>query len=283
MVDYELFKTVVTQRIGDYLPEEFRNTHPKIQRVNKVNGAKDAFCMEPDDPDDQKAIPTLYLDDIYVDFAVDEDLNRVLSEVAYVFMTCSGRYIPDELKGDIRDLTDGIIFQLVNAELNEELLKELPHRRWLDLAVIYRVVFRRNEDGIDSFLLSYEHLEDIGISEEDLYELAMENTVRMFPVDRIDGGDSMFILTNDVAWGGASTILYPGEMNRLAEKIGGDYFLLPSSVHEFFVIPAKRTNPEKLVSMLRVGNGIAVRMEEVLSNSIYRFDEKKGKLELVAS
>ena len=39
---------------------------------------------------------------------------------------------------------------------------------------------------------------------------------------------------------GACSILYPGMLEQLAERIGGDYYMIPSSVHEFLLVPRER-------------------------------------------
>lgn len=278
MMNYDLFKTIVLERIGDYLPEEFRDYHAETNRVKKINGSKDSICMVPETPDEERAMPTLYLDDLYEDFCIDEDLNRVLSEVAYVFMTYGDRRVPEELNVDPGAFLDQTIVQLVNGEMNEELLGEVPHRRWMDLAIIYRVIFRRNEEGIDSFLMSYDLLDRIGVTEGELYDRAVKNTVRMFPAQRIETDESMVILTNDSGWTGAAAMLYPEEMDRLAADLGGDFFVLPSSIHEIFAVPAERCSAEILAGMLRQGNGVVTRQEEILSRSIYRFVHKESAL-----
>ena len=49
----------------------------------------------------------------------------------------------------------------------------------------------------------------------------------------------MMILTNSRKTYGACCILYPKVLEQLAERVDGDYYLIPSSVHEFILLPER--------------------------------------------
>ena len=48
----------------------------------------------------------------------------------------------------------------------------------------------------------------------------------------------MLVLTNNVQLNGAAALFYPGVMDQAAERLGGDFIVLPSSTHEVIMIPA---------------------------------------------
>ncbi len=278
MMKYDLFKTVVLERIHDFLPEAFQDYVPEVREVRKVNIVKDGFCMVPPMPRTNLALPTLYMDDIYEDFCQDQDLNRVMTEIACVFTTYSGRYVPDDMVPDIKELKDSIVMNLINTELNKRLLEDLPHRNVMDLSVIYRVIVDKTEEGMNSFLLSYEMLKELDIDEEELYDLALENSRRIFPARMLPGHDDIYIMTNEAGINGATTMLYEKEMKDLSEIIGGDFFILPSSIHEFFAIPVEIGELEDLARMLVGGNYTVTRAADVLSRSIYMYSGETGSL-----
>lgn len=271
MMNYDLFKTVVLERIRDFMPEEFRDYRPEVREVRKVNEVLDGFCLMPPGGEANLALPTLYINDIYDDFCTDQDLERVMTEIAAVFTTYSGRYIPEEMIPNVREMKDRIVMNLISKELNRKLLEELPHREVMDLAVIYRVIMDKNEEGINSFMLSNPMMEELGLSESELYDLALENSRRIFPAQMIRGEDDVYIMTNDSGINGATTMLYREEMKTLSEKIGGDFFILPSSIHEFFAIPMGVSDLESLARMLVGGNYTVTRAVDVLSRSIYMY------------
>ena len=94
------------------------------------------------------------------------------------------------------------------------------------------------------------------------------------------GEESVYVMTNASGLHGASTMLYEEEMRKLGERIGEDFFILPSSIHEFFAIPVSRSCPENLTRLLENGNCTVTQGAEILSGSIYRYSREKGIMEI---
>ncbi len=270
MMDYELFKKLICQRIKEFLPPVYHSWEPVINRVNKVNECRDAFCLVPEDKE-RVAVPTVYLNDLYRDFLNDEDLDRVLGITASVIMQWSGKYAVDDFVMDFKRMRRHVVINLISADLNQELLGNLPHLHVMDLAVVFRVIMGMGPDGINSILMTRELMKDMEIEEEELFSLAVENSRRLFPAKLIPSQGSFFVVTNESDINGASVMLYREEMQKLGETLGGDYYILPSSIHEFFAIPAEEGNAMLLRRLLREGNREIVGREDLLSESIYYY------------
>ena len=75
------------------------------------------------------------------------------------------------------------------------------------------------------FGLSLATLEDAEMKDF-LQEILQEQTG--FPKEQ----SPFYILTNEQKIDGAGVLFYPGVQELVAEKMNGDYFVLPSSVHE---------------------------------------------------
>ena len=74
-------------------------------------------------------------------------------------------------------------------------------------------------------------------------------------------------------------------MDRIAEKIGTSYYILPSSVHETIIVPASITESsslENLAEMVIEINGTQVAPDEVLSDHVYRYNYTDHTLEIAA-
>ena len=67
-------------------------------------------------------------------------------------------------------------------------------------------------------------------------------------------------------------ITYPGVAEEL-EDIFGDFYILPSSVHECIAIKAVNDNTKELCEMVRMINHDVVNPLEWLSDHIYKFDD----------
>ena len=70
-------------------------------------------------------------------------------------------------------------------------------------------------------------------------------------------------------------MLYEENLHKLAEQIGTDLYLLPSSIHETIAVSVEMGAPEYLAQMVH-----DVTLDERLSNNVYHYDKDLRKLEL---
>ena len=69
----------------------------------------------------------------------------------------------------------------------------------------------------------------------------------------------------------------------IGEKLGDDYYVLPSSIHECMILPAGlRPDPKELQDMVREINLTQVEPEEILADSVYRYERHTERLETAA-
>lgn len=75
---------------------------------------------------------------------------------------------------------------------------------------------------------------------------------------------------------GAAAIFYPGQMECIAKLMKGDYFILPSSIHETLIMPdnGEYSSSKDLKKMVIEVNSTEVNPSEKLSDEIYHFDAK---------
>ena len=72
---------------------------------------------------------------------------------------------------------------------------------------------------------------------------------------------------------GAASLLYPEMPGKIYEHIRKKYYLLPSSIHEFLIVPkTPMINPDNLRRMVKEVNETQIAQEELLSDHIYYFD-----------
>ena len=284
MMEYDLFKTLVTERIKEYMPQVFQTYRVDVRPVRKVNQKKDAFCLIPPGPTKNLAIPTLYLDDLYLDFMEDEDLDRVLQGAAGVFITWSGYEVPELCEIRLEDHKDHIIANLISRGRNQELLETIPHADLMDMAVIYRLVSNINEQGINSCIITNDMLGGSPLSPEEIQRLALENTPRLLP-PRIYHGDEegVFVVTNESGICGAAVMLDDDQLQKVANLADGDFYILPSSIHEFFAVAADKIEPAELLRMLIAGNSGITAERDQLSKCIYMYAAEEHQLRIVAS
>lgn len=196
-----------------------------------------------------------------------------------------------------------IRMELINADRNRELLSHVPHRMVADLAVIYKYIIQDTGEGIIGATLTNHTIAGMGIHEDELFQMAMDNrrenapyvignledvihglneSLGMEETPEEDGLDSFLdcsVLTSQDGLFGASCILYPEAVKELAAAKGGNFFLLPSSIHEWLVIPDVGIY-DGLEDIVRFVNQNEVREEEVLSDHVYYYDVQKQELSI---
>lgn len=307
MMDYEMFKEIVREKIKDYMPPEYENAAVDILAVNKVNGKRDALAFR---KPGERVAPNLYLDDFYKDYKQCDDLEMTLRNMAERYTGAAER-AAKELKVDMSQMKDRVTMMLVNTEQNKEMLADMPHREFQDLSVIYRYVVAQDEQGVASFKVTNAIMEQAGMTPEELFQLASENTKKMFPpkiasmedvmLDMMKGDgipdeladelavffdtekdpkESMWLIGNRSGINGAVSMLYDENLQKLAEKMGTDLYIIPSSVHEVLAVSVEMGNPEELAEMVQQVNMSSVELEDRLSNNVYHYDKDLRQLKL---
>lgn len=187
---------------------------------------------------------------------------------------------------DFSKIQHRIVYRLMNAEENEELLKQIPHLPIMDLAITFHVLIPTKKYDSCSMPIKQEHINLWKVPISRLYELAKQNTPRLCPcrflrlseyiqLPEIELGYSnpLRVLTNEMGIYGAAVLLYPEIPKKIYEKISGGYYLLPSSVHEFLVLPMDCCSYDRdLHQIVQEVNTSCVEKHEFLSNNVYCFD-----------
>lgn len=299
MMNYDLFKKIVTERIKDYLPQSFTFYEVKLQTFYKTNEKMDCMMLVPESSSGNILCPNIYLNERYEDFKVSQDIDEILEEIAWVIVNYSA-VIPDDFDFDLEGKMDKIIFNIMNTEKNEDFLSTVPHRQILDFSVMYRVVMQLSRNGMDTIMLTNQLAESLGLTEEDLFQLAKENTKRLLPMKVLTLGEMMkeepmsdeardlylkkcnepFIVTNESYLQGAAYLSQPDELEWISERLNDSYYAVPSSVNEFFVIPRRSADLDNLRMLLRKDNEETDAKRDILSDNVYYYDKRKKKLEI---
>lgn len=303
MMDYEIFKDVVTEKFLSYMPKDYQGMEVKVALVEKVNRKLDGLqLLENGEKIDS---PTIYINDIYDEYLRTGDLQESLQNAADAL----DRVFKEEPVSplDMRKAKDNIIFQLVNTVQNEDMLKKMPHREFQDLSIIYRWVVNVEDKGIASVVVHNGLAKELGMDEEQLFKAAAENTRRILPpvvqsmnevmrdmfvadgmpkelADLMIGEQepemTMWVISNERKVDGAASMLYEDKLHSLAERVGTDLYILPSSVHEVIAVSVEMGEPEELARMVAEVNMDQVDLSERLSNQVYHYDKDLRKITL---
>lgn len=254
------------------------------------------------------AYPTLYLESFFRSYQEGETFGNIVSNIIGVIESNDGG-----IDLDISSYTDyerakkKLMYRLVNSDNNEELLSGVPYIPYLDLAIVFYVEMFDERNGTGTILVRKEHLDLWGVSVEELYAQARENTPRMNPIKLLSlqemlsnygmgnvlsqnseqGGDDrvnfpIYVVTNNAQVFGASVLLYDDFLEHMRQYMGDTYAIIPSSIHEIIVLPVSDYDEAaRLSGMIREVNRLEVAPQEVLSDNPYYYDSVKGLMRAV--
>lgn len=148
------------------------------------------------------------------------------------------------------DVSDEIL--LTNALLNS--YAKMPPRLY------YGTDFRADHDRDYGVFMPEERGHGIAVHPEDEWE-----------------GRFGYILTTTKRLNGAIALFYPGVKERLAELMGGDYYVGFTSIHEAVIHPACHKGLSEMKDGIQQTN-ICFEPREMLTNRVYRYSCKRKEL-----
>lgn len=290
---FEEFANVVVEKIREYLPETFAEASVELKTVIKNNDLKlTGITIR---REESNICPTIYLEQYFKAYESGEEMDKILADIADV-----------RVKNDVKDsfdvdritdfarVKDMIVPRLVNREQNSEALAERPYSVITDLAVTYHILLSLNKRSA-STPVTNDLLKVWGIETEELHELAVRNMSHLIPgtfrgmsvvMNALCGGktdvldpenEMLFVLSNEGGWYGAAAVLDDKIMKSVIERVGEEFYVLPSSVHELLVVPLNMgMDVGQLKEMVTSINASEVALEEQLSDNVYRYSTEKG-------
>ena len=305
MMDYEIFLEVVKEKFLDYMPEQFQGATVVMNSINKVNCKKDGLTIHTQG--EERISPNLYVNEMYEHYKRCGDLDEVLRTGASIYLDALEQVPAKKFKLDVADFKDNVVMLLINSEQNKDLLLDVPNKPFQDLSVVFKWVISIDEKGMAGTIVTNDLMKTMGINMEDLMKYAVENTKRICPPkiesmeemlfgslgDDMDQDlatmlnmfgenpkEKMWVVTNNIGIDGAAAMLYEENLHILAEKMGTDLYLLPSSVHEWIAVSVEMGTPEELSEMVQEVNMGVVSLDERLSNNVYHYDKDLRKVTL---
>ena len=181
MMDYESFKRRVMREFLDYMPEQYADCELELRKVPKVNTCLTGVVIKPKEKNKSYCGPTFYMESLYDQYLETDSFERVMSNQA-IYLEESMKFLPDNIMSmDFSLMKDKIVFQVVNTKENKEMLDLCPHRNFMDLSVVYRVITAIDDTGVSGFLVTHDIAETEEFDEKLLHSLAMKNTKKLFP------------------------------------------------------------------------------------------------------
>lgn len=256
--------------------------------------------------------PTIYLEDYFDNYReYNWSIEQVADKIIEIYKKhCFKHNVDTDFFTNYGTAKQRIVYKLINFDRNKYWLKEIPHIRFKDLAITFYYLVNNDKFGNATILITNRHLKEWGVSTEDVYAVAEENTPKLLKarlqnmmqvltglvgnnlLEDVEGSKSvtelfeaddydMYVLSNSTKLYGAAVILYDDILKEFADKMQSNLYILPSSIHEVIIIPDKGTmTKKKLQEMVKEVNETQVPEQEVLSDTVYYFDRNTNKIEM---
>jgi len=283
MYDFEEFVDRVKEEVEKSLPTYLKDADVVISDVKKIGETYSSIGINK--LGKNEPYPVANLTRMFEDYQKGIPIEAIVSKIEELV------YSPSLPIGDIEFLKSydqmkkRLFVRLCNAKENELLLKEIPHRMISDLAMSYHICIRSSGTNFASATIDYTALANLGISEEQLHEDALRNSVEvLIPVVKpagdmigISSDLPMQVITDTIRINGSSVIMYPEVRRELTEFYGGDFLIIPSSIHEILAYPFQPERIAEFNSMVRLVNE-HVDQEDRLSDHVYVYDSRNDRI-----
>lgn len=256
--------------------------------------------------------PVIYLEELMLYCLLEkvppEQLPKTLLQI----------YRQEEISQDIADHLDEfhamkgrVRIKVINYAANTQRLKQIPHRRFLDLAIAYYLDMEMcMEAGKLTIEIGNDLMEKWDVTEEDLYRLGMVNMsakdsfysdemvgiIRktaqtrldedaeklLEEIEKEDGPDTeLYIASNRKHLFGACCLLNRPFLQELAERTESNLLIYPLNVSEILIYPIEKGNKKHIDErdMTKISEN-AGQKDKCLSNSIYLYDRAKQEVSI---
>ena len=301
-MEFEAFKNTIMDLVSKEVEDRgLEGISMKLTTVESPDGMTDRLMVS---VDDSKMSMAFRLKEIYqsvedgedIDHAVYKMVNTIEDNISFV------KEKEQDVKSFISDyekVKDNTYLRLIPGD--SPILKSTPHRMIEDMALVVNVHLDSfsDEHGKSCVVVTKPLMEMYGIDEAQLFADAEKNSLANEPIvfkplldmvkdliskDEIpnpeDVGIVTYIATNTSGFQGAAVAGYPDFCEKAAEAIGGSFYMLPSSVHEFILIKDDgKPNAKDLNKMIKNVNETVLEPRDILASQCYHYDAKSKVLE----
>lgn len=303
-ISKEIIKDAIKREMGKRYPEG------KVMETTVIKNNTSKLGISIKLPN-IKITPVVYVDDMYDYYNnvndLDDTLNKAISLIESSINSIENTKLDDTVSNLIGDIKGNVFPRLVNTKTNEVMLKNTPHRDFLDMSIVYYIEQYNDELGaIEGIRITNELMQSENLSEEELYHNSMKNMLekeksRLIPMIKVimsiqfgiplreteisesDFSDGDFImLSNERGINGSRRLLDTRALIKASEIAESDLYILPSSTQEVLIVSVNEINASvsELKNTVREVNISKVSEEERLTDNVYIFRRDTRTIEI---
>ncbi len=294
-LDFKDFQDIVKNEILDYLPDEFQDAEVKFSKMEKLGSSYNSMTVV---REKNSACPAINMDRFYEEYQNGGMLQDCLHRMAKTIRDSQRVFNVDWIQ-DYEQAKKHLFIRVSNADKNAELLEKVPHELKDDLVITCHLEISNEYGSLMSTIISNQMLSMYGITEEQLIHDAIENSVKIMPptiqslgelVGEYTGGIPnngfmpAYVISNKTCLNGAASMFYPDVLDYVSSKLGGDFLVAPSSIHEVIAVPAREDiDISQLEDTVKFVNSTQVDESDQLGDHLYKYDARTHSLESIWS
>lgn len=188
---------------------------------------------------------------------------------------------------------------IIGKDKNQDWLQKCPYTEYGDYVIVYRKCTSFNDYQLNYGLITWENAEKLSLDLLQLHELAMQNVqnTSLYTIVSYNGfffeeiGDFTYRIGNEyeeyivrgVEENYSTGSLFNKEIwKNMGNLIGENYYIIPSSVHEWIVMSVSMTSKELLETTI-AGVNTELNPEDLLGEQYYLYDVEKDEMILMKS
>ena len=176
-MEYNEFLSYIKDSINTIIGDERQVNIHKIIKNNDVE--LDGLSIT---SSNSNISPTIYLNEYYEDYLNGVNIGDIVYDI-YGLYEQQHKNIDFDLSffADFNQVKSRIMAKLINYNSNQKLLLEVPHIRFLDLAIVFYCFIENDTFGNATILIHTNHMEVWNVTAKELYEHSMINTPLILP------------------------------------------------------------------------------------------------------
>ena len=301
-MDFDEFKSTLMDLVSKEVEDRgLEDISLKLTTVDSPDGMTDRLMVS---VGESKMSMAFRLKEIYRDVENGEDIDHAVFKIVNTIEDNISVVKTKEadVKSFVTDydkVKDHTYLRMIPGD--SPVLKDTPHKMIEDMALVVNIHLETfsDDNGKSVVVVSKPLMEMYGIDEAQLFADAEKNSLANEPLVLTPLGDMIkhlieaeelpspedvgivtYIATNKSGFQGAAVAAYPDFCEKAAETLGGSFYMLPSSVHEFILIKDDGTPKAKdLNKMVKNVNETVLEARDFLSDQCYHYDAKTKVLE----
>lgn len=258
----------------------------------------------------------IYLEQYYEKYKEGYEMDRIIDDILMEAVKdteiTNNEYVIKVLKSisDYEQIKEKITIRLINRDMNQKYLEDKIYKTYLDFAIVFQIIIVGLDTDMATICISKQMFEKWGVSLEELYTRALENSENLLPanirgiedvimgmMDNMEQGASdlgieeslskmttpLYVLTNISKNKGAATIMYNNVLKDFAiSNLVEEVIIIPSSTEEVLLIPKKAELDisESMCKDMLLGVNDTIEADIILSNNIYVYSLNANELRI---